>query len=268
MVGLKDAQREVASGIRQATGEIVPELKDVDNKIILKWYDGVRDIYNKANEYIKENTCEKGYFTIVQYDDGPLLKLPENTMIYGACSGKIPIPLIYQDTDNKLATFKQSLTQSQPSHNRDILCSFIGTNTHICRGKMYNILSNKPGFILNDTGGWNPCVIKSRQDNFINNTLKSKFGLAPRGYGRGSFRFYEIIQLGTIPIYIWDDIEWLPYKSLIDYSQFAISINISNLDQLPSILNDIINTGKYETMIENLEKNPNAIRPEHFRQEI
>ena len=78
--------------------------------------------------------------------------------------------------------------------------------------------------------------------------------MAPRGYGRGSFRFYEIIQLGAIPIYIWDDIEWLPYKSLIDYSQFAISINIKNLDQLPNMINDIINTGKYKTMIENLEK--------------
>ena len=54
------------------------------------------------NKYIENNKCDKGYFTIVQYDDGPLLELPNNTIIYGACSGNIPLPLIYEDKNNTL----------------------------------------------------------------------------------------------------------------------------------------------------------------------
>jgi len=46
------------------------------------------------NDWIKNNHSENGYYTIVQYDDGPLLKLPNNTIVYGSCSGNIPLPLI------------------------------------------------------------------------------------------------------------------------------------------------------------------------------
>ena len=141
------------------------------------------------NNYINENKCELGYFTIVQYDDGPLLKLPENTIIYGSCSGTIPMPLIYQDIDNKLKNLSKV--------PRDITCSFVGINTNQVRA-----LSGKPGFKLQDNGGWTPAVNKTNQTSFTDTTLRSKFALAPRGYGRGSFRFYEVMQLGAIPIYM------------------------------------------------------------------
>ena len=55
------------------------------------------------DEWVRNNPSENGYFTLVQYDDGPLLDLPANTLIYGACSGNIPITLIYQDVNNTLA---------------------------------------------------------------------------------------------------------------------------------------------------------------------
>jgi len=37
------------------------------------------------------------------------------------------------------------------------------------------------------------------------------FNLAPRGFGRTSFRFAEIIQMGRVPVYLWDDVPWIPY---------------------------------------------------------
>jgi len=36
--------------------------------------------------------------------------------------------------------------------------------------------------------------------------------LAPRGYGRSSFRLTEAIQMGRVPVYVYDDMEWLPYR--------------------------------------------------------
>ena len=34
----------------------------------------------------------------------------------------------------------------------------------------------------------------------------SRFNLCPRGYGRSSFRFAESIQIGRIPVFLWDDV--------------------------------------------------------------
>lgn len=78
-------------------------------------------------------------------------------------------------------------------------------------------------------------------------TARSKFSLAPRGYGRSSFRFWEIYQLGSIPIYAFDDIKWLPYQEKIDYSKIAIVLQIADIDKLEEIL-DNIDSSKYNEM--------------------
>ena len=66
-----------------------------------------------------------------------------------------------------------------------------------------------------NSGGWRPDVNKNLQDTFINTTINSKFALSPRGYGRSSFRIFECFELGTIPIYIWNDINWLPFQKKV-----------------------------------------------------
>jgi hypothetical protein len=56
--------------------------------------------------------------------------------------------------------------------------------------------------------------------------LESKFYLAPRAYGRTSFQLYEALQTGTPPVYVWDDVEWLPYKGspVADFSRLGVSV--------------------------------------------
>ena len=204
------------------------------------WFESKKkEMQNALNNWLRENPCENGYFTIVQYDDGPKLILPANTIIYGACSGNIPIPLIYQDINNTLTNIpKKSFSEKQ------ILCSFIGniTSNHIqpnVRDIMKKTLSVNPKFIFFDSGGWTPSVGVDLQKKFVNLTRESKFALAPRGYGRGSFRFFECFQLGTIPIYLWNDIEWLPFKNVIDYSRLCISLHISKINSLEQKLESI-----------------------------
>jgi xylogalacturonan beta-1,3-xylosyltransferase len=82
-------------------------------------------------------------------------------------------------------------------------------------------------------------VVEQDAARFVEWTLRSKFCLAPRGYGRSSFRFFEAMQLDTIPVYLWDDIEWLPYKDVLDYSTFSISISRRDLPQLYDRLRSI-----------------------------
>lgn len=212
------------------------------------WFNSKKNEMQKYLDiWIKENPCEDGYFTIVQHDDGPLLKLPNNTIVYGACNGDIPIPLIYEDNNNTL-----ELKQKKMFNEKNILCSFIGniTSNHILpnvRKEIFNLLSINESFKLINSGGWSPIVNQNLQEIFINTTIDSKFALAPRGYGRSSFRFFECFQLGTIPIYIWNDVNWLPFQNQIDYKKLCIVIHISELDKLENILLSI-NEDNYKDM--------------------
>jgi hypothetical protein len=215
------------------------------------WFEKYKFYLQKQlDEWIVNNPCDEGYFTVVQYDDGPQLKLPDNTTIFGACSGNIPIPLIYEDNNNLL----ESKKINNKFNDKNILCSFVGTNTHIkVRGNMINTFKTNNQFVLSITDSWTPIVDINKQDNYIHISNKSKFGLAPRGYGKNSFRFYELFKLGVIPIYVWDDIEWLPYKEIIDYTKFCISINIKDINDLPNILQSI-DEDKYYKMWDEYEK--------------
>ena len=196
-----------------------------------------QEMQQLLDEWVQQNPSpDYGYFTIVQYDDGPLLSLPKNTMVYGACSGNIPIPLIYQDTKNTLIQIPKKSFSEKP-----ILCSFVGniTSNHVqpnVRQVMKDTFIHNQNFVFFDSGGWTPSVNENLQQQFINRTIDSKFALAPRGYGRGSFRFFECFQLGTIPIYLWNDIEWLPFQEIIDYKKLCISMHISKIGELESRL--------------------------------
>ena len=212
------------------------------------WFESKKsEMQNELNKWLNKNLSKDGYFTVVQYDDGPRLNIPENTIVYGTCSGNIPLPLIYQDVNNTLENIPKKIFSE-----KKILCSFVGniTSNHIkpnVREIMKQSFENNPKFVFHNSGGWTPSVNGDLQKKFIDITIDSKFALAPRGYGRGSFRFFECFQLGTIPIYIWNDIEWLPFKNIIDYTKLCISIHISKINEVEKILEGITET-EYNNM--------------------
>lgn len=212
------------------------------------WFPNIKhEMQIHLDEWVKQNPSDNGYFTVVQYDDGPLLRLPENTIVYGACSNDIPIPLIYEDKNNTLESFEK-----KTFNEKQILCSFVGniTSNHIqpnVREEIMRMFTNKSNFKMINSGGWTPTVNQNLQTIFINTTIDSKFAFAPRGYGRGSFRFFECFQLGTIPIYVWNDKNWLPFQNIIDYNQLCISIHISEINNLEQKLQSIDEL-KYNSM--------------------
>ena len=166
------------------------------------------------------------YVTMVQHDDGPRLTLPKNTIIMGACTGTVPLPLLYEDTTNYL----EQQTHLPPSKYQ-WLASFVGTDTHPVRAAMVRHLTQQD-ITCHVNSTWSPSVPQDDAKRFIETTLSSRFCLAPRGYGRSSFRFFEAIQLDTIPVYVWDDIKWLPYQEVLDYDSFSVSVHVSELPTL------------------------------------
>ncbi len=50
---------------------------------------------------------------------------------------------------------------------------------------------------------------------------------------------FECMQLSSIPVYIWDDVDWRPFKDEIDWSEFSVVIHTSQLSILDNILSSI-----------------------------
>jgi len=200
-------------------------------------------LLKRAYSLLPENTK---YFTVVQNDDGVQLDLPKNTVVFGACSGAIPLPLIYEDVSNRLLNTPRLSKKS-------LLASFVGTYTHPLRQKLFSIIGKKSTIQFSAKTEWTSAVSELSAVEFIEQTLKSKFCLAPRGYGRSSFRFFEAMLLDTVPVYFWDDIEWLPYKDILDYSKFSISIQEKNIGKTYDILKSISNE-TYVSMLDEIKR--------------
>ena len=187
------------------------------------------------DQALKVYPSETHFFTVCQHDDGPIFRLPKNTVIFGACTGDIPIPLIYEDTENRLISRAKDSADTVPAN----LASFVGTITHPVRSEMAKYLVGRDGVDTTIQTSWTNIVSDNNAKRFIESSLASRFVISPRGYGRSSFRYFEALLLDRIPVYIWDDIEWLPYKEMLDYSKFAVSVHVSNINTLYDRLSSI-----------------------------
>jgi len=180
--------------------------------------------------YIDYLPRDKNYFCVSQHDDSVKEKLPKNTIIFsaGGNSGGIPIPLVCSPIkDDNIVVRK-----------KDIFCSFVGSNTHGVRERMISHLTDDIDFYIK-SGSWSFNIKKQDEQQFFDITSRSKFTLCPRGYGAQSFRFYEALQLGSIPIYVHDDNLFRPYSDIIDWNTFSISIHINDIANLKHILKSI-----------------------------
>lgn len=199
---------------------------------------------------------QDSYYTVCQNDDGILERLPPNTLKF--CSGgnqvddkTIPIPLI-----------ASPIGGIDTSIEKDLIASFVGSNTHPLRVDMHKSLRGSEGFVV-QMKNWSLELAKSSSQQFMELSSRSKFMLAPRGYGRTSFRLYEAFQFNSIPVYISDSF-YLPYTDKIDWSDYAVLINPEQIKEIPTILRDIISTGRYDEMMENIQKSKHIFGMEYM----
>jgi hypothetical protein len=95
---------------------------------------------------------------------------------------------------------------------RSLAASFVGT-LNFYRRRLPGLLQQSS---LPSTA-WR--VIKAGRNEFFRISADSLFALAPRGYGRTSIRFTELLQSGGIvALYVVDDddVPWMPYAGRTD----------------------------------------------------
>ncbi|MDP6771070.1 MAG: exostosin family protein, partial [Anaerolineales bacterium] len=150
------------------------------------------------------------YFVVSQHDDAPMHRLPEDTLVFSAGGNYVgkntkPIPLLCSKIPNHLIP---------NTEERDILVSFVGSDTHPIRRRSIDSINGKDRVVVKSRG-WNNVVPTNDLTEFLFITSRSEFCLCPRGYGKSSFRMYECMQMGTIPVYVSDD-HYLPWLDELD----------------------------------------------------
>ncbi len=184
---------------------------------------------------------DKKYFTIVQYDDGTLVDMPN--CITFSCCGKntkalkdIPIPVLCD----------RHYTKRNPTYKH--LASFVGRIGAKVRPAMFAQLQGKPNFYI---------IESADNTNYFLETLKDTlFSLCPRGYGITSFRMYESMELGCIPIYIVCDEDefWTPFKDFVDWNKLAILLKESEINRIPDIINNM-SSEEIESRLKYIDEN-------------
>jgi len=173
----------------------------------------------------------KRYFTVCQHDDAPREKLPPDTLIFSSGGHFDDKPLI------PLPSICSKIQNPDLSRTRDIFCSFIGSVTNPIRQNMINRLINTDGYYLKYSN-WVPSVPMENFYHFKDITEKSEFCLCPRGYGKSSFRLYESMQLGAIPVYVSDK-HFLPWEKELDWTKFCVIVKENEIENIPQILRSI-----------------------------
>ncbi len=190
----------------------------------------------RMRRFLQTLPAGRRYFTVSQHDDGLAQRgaYQPNRPIYEFSAGgvgDVPIPLLCD------------LHRPIPKR-RDIRASFVGalstvTHRYAARDAMAAALAGRSEYLIRDvTPVWGDVDSRSlaeKSAEFIETMCRSVFALCPRGYGKTSFRLYEAMQLGCIPVYIYDE-PWLPYADAIDWNEICVLVHISQADRLHDIL--------------------------------
>lgn len=195
-------------------------------------------------KYIKTLDKTKKYFTIVQYASGIYVENQiDNILVFSAGGGglnkkeecvreeiffNLKRHIFYGNTSQYAIPLICYPIFPVDILVRQIYCSFMGRyDTHRCRIKMKNELNNHDNFLFFDSIGF------QEYKNLLNTSV---FTLAPRGYGYTSFRIYEAILAGSIPIYIWQNKKVLPFEDILHWEEFSIIIEENEIKNLPEIM--------------------------------
>lgn len=169
---------------------------------------------------------EKKTFTICQHKDAPFISLGQTTLFLAS-------RLTDEGIDLPLISSKHSVPKKRPS--KKYLASFIGRlRTHPMRKQMFRQFKNRDDIlILRGNKG---------EDIFVKTLLESYISLCPRGVGGSSFRLFESMQVGVVPVLI-GDLDTRPFKKFINWDK------VSFYAPTPSDLTDIFESVNKKKLI-------------------
>jgi len=161
----------------------------------------------------------KTLWTVCEYADGIKVHIDNPSrfgVFYCGCHGGVSLPLLCDPHPVR-------------DGNRATLASFVGVIDNYPIRRTMRAVCTGPEFSVGST---------ATSAEFQRLMANSKFALCPRGYGPTSYRLYEAIQMGCVPVYIYDE-PHLPYADELDWSEFCVLVPESELGRLPNTLKEI-----------------------------
>jgi len=162
------------------------------------------------------------YITVADSDAGVNLSEVDNILVFsGGGVGHVPVPLFKQTED----------FVPHKIDKRKWLLNYVGTLREGLRQDMHDYLTRevKASYKYYHGNFW--------QGHWRDIMLDSYTSLVPRGCGRSAFHLMETLQLGLIPVFIYNDVPWVPYLNLfIEKFGFVVTV-----DELPFLVQKLQN---------------------------
>lgn len=139
----------------------------------------------------------------------------------------------YLGSFNEFVAARQS---PEPERAR-LLFSFQGGLTSGVRGRLFaHDFARDDVLVTRATSSFWADIGSPRHDDFkrdyVDNILASRFVICPRGVGTSSFRLFETLQCGRVPVIMSD--AWVPPAHL-PWADFSLRVRESDIARLPEI---------------------------------
>jgi Exostosin family len=109
------------------------------------------------------------------------------------------------------------------------------------RAQALYILSRTPGiqcnFIIRNSLHHSSSLSISPRQQFVENMIGSDYVLCTRGGGNFSYRFYETLSCGRIPLFVNTDCS-LPFEQHIDWKKYCVWVEEADLPHLGEIIRE------------------------------
>lgn len=139
------------------------------------------------------------------------------------------------------------------------------------RMKMINHLQQsalvEPNFIIRNSYSGHSATIKidpqQARKEYIENMLHSDYALIIKGDGNYSYRFYEALSLGRIPVLLDTDCV-LPLEDIIDYDEFILRVPYQDLYRIDQYIAQHYQAASSEEF-EGMQRRGREVFEEHLR---
>lgn len=177
-------------------------------------------IIERLQKYVDGLDRSKKYYTIHQFDLGCMVDFKDlDILVFGMAGGRIDycLPLLCQPHKFEI---------DKP---KTLLANFIGRRTHPLRDKMLQMIEGEEGIYVSE--------MKHDLSSFCSIIASSVFTFCPRGFSGTSFRTFEALQYGSIPVIVTDEL-LKPHG--FEPSEYAVVVSPSQVNgNLPLMLRNM-----------------------------
>lgn len=241
------------------TGKEFLQLSNIDECDFILYNKDVlipdNDLINKSMHYNKK------LFVIYNSDNSDKLNIPNSVILRTSfysddrSTNEYAIPAFVDDLIKKYfgGQFKPKNKNLKP------IISFCGYDNSPCRRDALNKLKYCkniiPNFIIRNNfwGGaingrlMKPEAFKVRQD-LVNNMSEGDYAFCARGGGNFSYRFYEAMSMGKIPLFVNSKCV-LPFENIIDWKKLCLWVEESEISNIEEIILNFHNSISNEEFV-------------------